>query len=217
MEIRKTDDGSNTIWADQYQETYHSTKGAITESNHVFIEAGFNHSSGPVNIFEVGFGSGLNALLTLIASEASQRQTIYHSVELNPVPIELAIQLQYPEQTEIQYRDKFEAMHHSSWDCAVKISPFFTLHKISGNLLFLESEINYDIVYFDAFSPNTQPELWKEEIFNKIYQLLKPGGILTTYCAKGDVRRTMKSVGFKTERLPGPPGKWEMLRATKKI
>jgi tRNA U34 5-methylaminomethyl-2-thiouridine-forming methyltransferase MnmC len=212
MEVRKTDDGSPTIWSEQYGETYHSGFGAVTESMHVFIEQGFKLAkANPVSVFEMGFGTGLNAFLTQQAACAELVSVKYHAVELHPVPMEIAEQLELTPET----RQFMLRMHEAEWNKPNTITPGFELLKINNNFLDWDPDCIYHLVYYDAFSPESQPELWTQEVFHKIYRMLCPGGILTTYCAKGYVRRYMTAAGFKVERLPGPPGKREMLRAVK--
>ncbi len=212
MEIRYTDDGSPTLWSGQYGETYHSGFGAVTESLHVFIEAGFKQTSAnPLYIFEMGFGTGLNALLTLKYALQRDLRVNYHSVETFPVPPEIASNIV----VEPELKETFLKLHKAEWNEPVAISSEFELLKIKQNLIEWQPKEMYHLVYFDAFSPESQPELWTGDIFQKIYDMLYNGGILTTYCAKGYVRRNMIAAGFKVERLPGPPGKREMLRAVK--
>lgn len=212
MEIRKTDDGSQTLWSADYKETYHSIYGAETESTHVFIEAGLKQSqANPLYVFEMGFGTGLNALLTLKESLSQNLKIIYHAVELHPVLPAVYSKLE----VEREYRDVFLKMHQAEWNKEVQVTPNFVLKKIHESLNNWQTNELYNVIYFDAFSPETQPDLWTQKIFEKMFHILKPGGILTTYCAKGIVRRNMIASGFKTERLPGPPGKREMLRARK--
>jgi len=213
--IKTTSDGSKTIFSERFQEGYHSVNGAVTESMHVFINAGFKEcAKNPVNIFEVGFGTGLNAYLTYIESGKQQVSVNYHSIELFPLDDSMIETLDYPAFLSFD-ANIFRTLHHAPWNEQVVISPKFQLMKIKADLLKVNLTDQYDLVYFDAFSPAQQPELWEESIFIKLYQHLNNGGILTTYCAKGDVRRSLKRVGFVTERLQGPPGKHEMLRAKK--
>ena len=212
MEIRKTDDGSFTLWSEQYKETYHSTFGAATESTHVFIEAGLKQwTENTVSIFEMGFGTGLNALLTYKETLGKSLRVHYHAVELFPVSLDIIKKIE----TAPYLTDTFLRMHEAEWNKEIQISEQFTLKKISSNLNEWQPEAVYNLVYFDAFSPETQPELWTLQVFEKMYKMLSPNGILTTYCAKGSVRRNMIAAGFKVERLPGPPGKREILRAVK--
>lgn len=212
MEIRQTDDGSQTLWSAKYNETYHSVYGAQTETTHVFIEAGLKQvQANPVHVFEMGFGTGLNALLTLKESLKSNFTVMYHAIELHPVLPEIYSKIE----VEKECSEAFLKMHRSDWNTEVQITSGFTLKKIHESLNNWHPNQHYNVIYFDAFSPETQPELWTTEIFDTMFQMLKPGGILTTYCAKGSVRRNMIASGFKTERLPGAPGKREMLRARK--
>ena len=212
MKILNTEDGSPTLWSEQYGETYHSSFGAVTESLHVFIEAGFNRTTAnPLHIFEMGFGSGLNALLTFKFASQKNIRVRYHAVEIYPVPFDITSKMS----VEKGLSDVFLKLHEAGWNEPTVITPEFELLKIKQNLLDWEPKDLFHLVYFDAFSPESQPELWTGDVFQKIYKMLYPGGILTTYCAKGYVRRNMIAAGFREERLPGPPGKREMLRAVK--
>lgn len=215
ISIQNTSDGSQTLYSEQFNETYHSVNGAVTESLHVFIDTGFMVTTkSDLQIFEVGFGTGLNALLTLQRARKLNRNVSYHAIELFPVSSEVFEKLDYASFTSND-TEFFGTMHRAPWNAEVRLTPNFVLTKVNGNLLNYNHPVMYDLVYFDAFSPAIQPELWSEDIFRKIYAHMNPNGILTTYCAKGAVRRTLQQVGFTTERLPGSPGKREMLRATK--
>jgi len=219
MELKKTADGSHTLFVPELNETYHSVHGAIQESQHVFIKNGLRYfiDKKSVSILEIGFGTGLNALLTLLATENSSQMVNYVSLEKFPLPNELVQQLNYPTQlkTNATQTALFNCIHSCKWNTNTPISENFNLLKINKDLTDFHTTTNFDIVYFDAFAPEKQAELWISEIFLKIYNFLKPGGILVTYCAKGVVKRTIKSVGFQLETLPGPPGKREMIRAIK--
>lgn len=211
-EIKTTADGSQTIYSGQFGETYHSVNGAIAESMHVFIHAGLlKCHKKELTIFEVGFGTGLNALLSLQTARQNNLVINYHSIELYPLKESITSQLEYSGHDPVS----FKALHQAPWNQVSSLAPYFNLHKIQGSMLDYEPNYLIDLVYFDAFSPASQPELWSEDIFKQLYRTMSVGGILTTYCAKGIVRRTMVKAGFTTERLPGPPGKREMLRATK--
>lgn len=217
LTIQNTTDGSQTLYSEQFNETYHSVNGAVTESMHVFIDAGFKAVvKNRLQVFEVGFGTGLNALLTLQEARKLNKDVRYHAIELFPVSNEVFEKLDYAVFTG-EDKDLFYAMHNSTWNTEIQLSPIFLLTKVNDNLLNYKHSAMYDLVYFDAFSPAIQPELWGEEVFRRIYEHMNPDGILTTYCAKGIVRRTLQLLGFTTERLPGPPGKREMLRATKHL
>ena len=203
-----TADGSPTIYSDHFGEHYHSTFGAASESNHVFIEAGYlSITVEPVSVLEIGFGTGLNAWLSLQQANKLRRHTFYEAVDLYPID----------ESTVFELSDDhlFRNMHAAQWEQPVEITSCFVLHKRKSDLLLTTFTGNYDVVYFDAFSPAVQPEMWSRDIFAGLYAAMNLGAILTTYCAKGDVRRAMQSVGFSVERLPGPAGKREMLRARK--
>jgi tRNA U34 5-methylaminomethyl-2-thiouridine-forming methyltransferase MnmC len=218
-EIIYTGDGSHSICVPEMNVTYHSIHGAVRESRHVFIEAGFNvfgrlARPGGLRIFEMGFGTGLNALLTLIESE---KQNIYYeTIELYPLKVEEAKLLNY---SRILGRDDlqepFERFHECEWDEGIAIRPSFSFLKRRDDLLTFETAETFDLIYFDAFGPNVQPELWTQQIFEKMFLILRPGGILTTYSSKGTIRRAMQSAGFRVEKLVGPLGKREIVRALK--
>ena len=221
--IERTEDGSATLFVPELNEHYHSVKGARTESQHIFIDMGLKASTAiQPHILEIGFGTGLNALLTLETAEQEKRPVHYTGIELYP--------LSWEEVDILNYSDNplFKELHTTSWNKDVNITPCFTLHKIKGDVnrvisdkqlaVIGEPPANYsfDLVYFDAFAPEKQPDMWSEELFRNIYACMNDNGILTTYCAKGVIRRLLQAVGFTVERLPGPPGgKREILRATK--
>ena len=207
-QIEITADGSATLYIPEIDEHYHSVKGALTESLHIFIQTGFYYSKAdPLTIFEVGFGTGLNAFLTLLECEKLQRKTVYHTIELYPLTTEQANSLKYQDTIAPEQATLFETIHLAEWDKPIEITPNFTLHKIKGDM---------GQIYYDAFAPEKQPNLWSEEIFEKISRSMKSQGILTTYCAKGEVRRRLQRAGLIVERLQGPPaGKREILRAIK--
>ena len=243
--IERTDDGSATLFVPELNEHYHSTKGARTESQHIFIDMGLKASDAlSPSILEIGFGTGLNAWLTLEEAERSGRSIRYTGLELYPLEWETVDQLGYIGSDEritingeqIPSCDIFRQMHTAPWEEEVRITPHFILHKIQEdfNKWRVENEewrvnaancqlstVNcqlFDVVYFDAFAPEKQPEMWSQELFNRLYVLLKKDGILTTYCAKGVVRHMLQAAGFTVERLPGPPaGKREILRARKLV
>ena len=215
-ELKITEDGSHTLFVPGIDECYHSTHGAIQESKHIFIDAGLKQCpKNEIRILEIGFGTGLNAFLTLLEAEWSEKHIHYTSLELYPVETGKALQLNYPEQLAPEKRQAFEEMHTADWNVEISISPFFKLNKLEADFTGFNLKDHYDVVYFDAFSPEKQPEMWSRELFEKIYAHCNPGAILTTYCAKGIVRRAMQSAGFLVERLPGPPGKREILRGRK--
>ena len=183
--------------------------GAVNESNHVFVEAGFQAIIGnSTSILEIGFGTGLNAWLTLLQAIKKRRQVYYEAIELYPIDAETT--------SELSDNNIFRSLHSSLWEQPVEIVPEFALHKRKSDLLQTTFTKKFDLVYFDAFSPTVQPEMWSSEIFARLYAAMNPDAILTTYCAKGEVRRTMQNVGFTVERLKGSAGKREMLRARKR-
>jgi tRNA U34 5-methylaminomethyl-2-thiouridine-forming methyltransferase MnmC len=218
MQLRITGDGSHTLFLPQMNESYHSMFGAITESMHVFIREGLEFLQGyeSISILEAGFGTGLNALLTLVASAQRKVPVTYHTVENFPVDPDVIKRLNYgPLLNAGVSTDYFQLLHRAPWNEAVEITPTFTLHKIREDFTVFNPGFSYDLVYYDAFAPDKQPEMWTREIFTRIFEHLTPGGTLTTYCVKGAVKRTLKAAGFTIEKLPGPPGKREMLRAIK--
>lgn len=218
MKLEQTADGSYTLYVPELDEHYHSVKGALTESQHIFIDMGLKHS--PVaspRILEIGLGTGLNCFLTLLTAAETQRNIHYTGIERFPLNIEVIQKLDYPSLINKGHEDDYYAIHEAPWGENVTLSPWFTLHKIEGDFTNYTFENGYDIIYFDAFAPEKQPEMWEQSLFNGLYNALNKGGILTTYCAKGVVRRMLQTAGFIVERLPGPPGgKREILRATKK-
>lgn len=221
-EIIVTGDGSHSISVPELNVAYHSVHGAIQESMHVFIKAGLIDSGifdyiGVHNVLEVGFGTGLNALLTLVEADKHKNRIYYTAIEPYPLDKEIIDQLNYCEQLGQQNSQPlFKRMHGCNWEEMFEITQYFRLTKLKRNLFDHSSEDPYSIIYFDAFAPNAQPELWTKEVFDKMYSILQPGGILVTYCSKGDVRRNMIAAGFEVEKLPGPLRKREMLRAKRK-
>ena len=215
-ELQVTADGSHTLFVPSMDEHYHSVNGAVQESAHVFIEAGLHQlAKKEIRLLEIGFGTGLNALLTLLDAEEKEKMVTYYSFELYPLELSLVEKLNYGKIICPAQADLFIDLHRAAWNEPVAITPAFTLHKMEGDSNLSTLPQNIDLVYFDAFAPDKQPEMWNPEIFKKLYECMNQGGILTTYCAKGVVRRTMKEAGFSVERIPGPPGKREMLRAVK--
>ena len=239
-EIVITADGSSTIHLPEWNEQYHSKHGAIQEAYHVFIKHGLHYfclennlskednsfligkfhklQNDQISVLEIGFGTGLNAFITLLEAEKLNISIDYFGIEGYPVSIDEILLLNYPIQLKAGTNETlFEMIHKVSWEEKHAISNNFSLTK--QNRFFSEIKENelYNLIYFDAFGARVQPELWTEHIFKKMFDALKENGVLVTYAAKGSVRRAMQAVGFKVEKLPGPPGKREMLRATKKI
>ncbi len=221
LELIKTADGSHTIRNADLNETYHSIHGAIQESNHVFIKHGLHfarqNSPGLVRILEVGFGTGLNALLTMVESKQRNAQIHYDAVEAFPLPSELITQLNYCDLIQgDDCKGLFFKMHEARWGDSVSITPDFTICKVLGNIQKTTLvRARYDIVYFDAFAPSRQPEMWSREVLGKVVESIKLNGIFVTYSSRGQLRRDLLELGMKVETLTGPPGKAEMTRAIK--
>ncbi len=222
-EVVLTSDDSSSIYSQKFDALYHSKHGAIQEGLHVFINAGYKHflnnslrkknKNSVVKILETGFGSGLNALLTLIETEKTNTLVKYQTIEAYPLQSPLLSQLNYTDI--LGYVEEFNLIHTVKWEDYVGINDLFKIKK--RNCLFEEffSDEKFDVIYYDAFAPNTQKELWSIDMMKKMHSLSKIGSILVTYCAKGVVRRTMEEAGFEVSRIPGPPGKREMLRAVR--
>lgn len=227
-EIFITSDGSTSIHLPDWNEQYHSKHGAIQEAYHVFIKAGFEKfldiisqinetTQTNISILEIGFGTGLNAFITFLEANKKNIKVDYVGVEAYPVAADEVEKLNYVAELKAENNQAdFDQMHSISWDEKQPISNDFLLTKRKQFFADISDVNTFDLIYFDAFGATNQPELWTEEIFKKMYVALKVGGVLTTYAAKGSVRRAMQTVGFTVERLAGPPGKREMLRAVKK-
>ncbi|PKP29687.1 MAG: SAM-dependent methyltransferase [Bacteroidetes bacterium HGW-Bacteroidetes-17] len=215
-----TGDGSSTLFLEELNEHYHSTFGAIQESRHIFIEAGFKYqqkSSKQIKILEIGFGTGLNALLSLDESLKHEVQTDYCGIEPYPVKPEFVAALNYGNILKSGVLSThFIQIHDAAWNRKIKLAPNFIFAKMKDTIENVELPEHYfNLVYFDAFGPDVQSEIWTEKIFKKIYDSMEPGGVLVTYSVKGIVKRALKSSGFTLEKLPGPIGKREFLRASK--
>lgn len=234
--IITTADGSKTIQIEEWNEQYHSLHGAIQEANHVYIKHGLLfcfdkkksskenidtaetsiNSSSDFSILEIGFGTGLNAFLTLLQAEEHQRKIRYVGVEAFPISSYEMDALNYTEQLQVSEKNMiFKEMHQVDWENDTRLTPYFTLHKQQKLFKDISHKEQFDLIYFDAFGARVQPELWTESIFKIMFDALIEDGVLVTYAAKGSVRRAMLAVGFDVEKLPGPPGKREMLRARK--
>ena len=215
-----TGDGSHSIESKQFGVPYHSRNGAVQETFHVFINAALHPQSEEkqtLSILDIGFGTGLNALATLIESQKLALIIDYTAVEAFPLPLAVVEQLNYIDQLQLpDLADSFIEMHSSSWGQKHQISNQFGLTKLKQRFESLQFNEAFDIIYYDAFAPNAQPELWDEPIMKNMYNALKANGVLTTYCAKGAFKRTLKKIGFQVEAIPGPPGKREMTRAWKR-
>ena len=221
VEIKQTRDGSNTLYRPDLDETYHSIHGAIQESMHVFIKNGMDYfiekqQASSLNIYEMGFGSGLNALLSLELSKCQNISIKYYTSECYTLKFEVIDELKYFEMLDSDLKSDFIRMHQGTYNEWMQIDQRFELYIDTRDII--QSDIpthQFDLIFFDAFAPNKQPELWTPAVFRKMYDALKQYGVLVTYCAKGQVKRDLKLVGFIVESIPGPPGKREMIRATK--
>ena len=216
-EIKITNDGSHTLFVPALNEHYHSIHGAVQEAIHVYINAGLHHcKKDEIHVLEIGFGTGLNAFLTLCDSIKNEKKAVYTSLELYPISVADAQKLNYASQICPDSEHLFLQLHEAEWEKRIDITPHFSLLKLHRDITnsdALDFHTKFDVVYFDAFAPEKQPEMWTQEVFENILSVCNLGAALTTYCAKGVVRRTMRSAGFMVEKLAGPPGKREMLRA----
>lgn len=213
-----TEDGSHSLFVPGLNETYHSRHGAVQESEHVFIQTGLLHlleQTRNIRLLEVGFGTGLNIWLTLKALQEKDAVAHCTSLETFPLPEQTYRLLNFSDGSDEHLRDAFMTMHHAAWNEAVVIEEGFILEKVQTTFQDFVPNKKFNLVYYDAFGPPVQPEMWELSIFEKMARLMDEGGVLVTYCAKGQVRRNLEAAGFNVERLKGPPGKREMLRATK--
>jgi len=218
-EIIITSDGSTTIHIPEWNEQYHSKHGAIQEAYHVFIKHGLSlFSKEKVHILEIGFGTGLNAFITFLEHQKRELTINYTGVEAFPISSEEIQQLNYVQELDAaNNKSIFDTIHSCNWETETPIKNSFSLLKQQKLFKEIDNKDCYNLIYFDAFGARVQPELWTEDIFKIMFDSLKENGVLVTYSAKGSVRRAMQAVGFEVERLPGPPGKREMLRAVKKL
>jgi len=211
-----TSDGSHTIYVPEIDEHYHSVHGAVQESNHIFIKNGFEIcKADPVNIFEVGFGTGLNALLTALKCISGNKEVNYTSIEKYPLDERIIRSLNYSDYAGENAREIFQVIHTVPWNVRVNICKNFYLKKIEADFTADPISGKFDLIYFDAFGPDKQPEMWTKEIFELLASVTKKNGILVTYSAKGEVKRTLIACGFDVTLLPGPPGKRQMISAVK--
>ncbi len=210
-----TEDGSHTIFVPEMGEHFHSVHGALQESLHIFIKNGYKKiQQTPVSILEVGFGTGLNAFLTLLETQQDGQSVYYESWEAFPLTIREYSQLNYPGLLKTG-NDHFRLLHDSAWGIDVQVTPSFTIKKIQDDIRNFSSALNFDLVYFDAFGPDYQPELWETAVFRKLSDCMHKDSILVTYSAKGQVRRNLREAGFTITKAPGPPGKREITIAIK--
>lgn len=217
-ELRITADGSHTFYVEELDEQYHSMHGSIAEAEHIFINSGLLNKvkqKQAFKIFEVGMGTGLNVYLTAIAAAKNKLNLEMHSIEAYPVDVEEVHLLNYPQQLRAS-EELFYQIHKSKWEELISLNANLSLKKIKADIRDYSFEGLYDVVYYDAFAPEKQAEMWEKEIFKKIFRAMETDGILLTYCVKGVIRRLLAEVGFEIEKLPGPKnGKREMLRAIK--
>ena len=209
-----TEDGSHSLFSAQFKQQYHSLQGALSESEHIYINLGLRPAleNGPVSVFEMGFGTGLNAFLAWKLADELQKQVFYTSVEAYPVPLLEASQLNYEEATGAK---GFMDVHNAPWGREVAISPFFNLRKEITTLQDFTPDRFFDVIFYDAFDPKVQPELWTQEIFTKIAAQTRQGGVLVTYSSKGIVKRALAAGGFVVKRHKGPGRKTHVLKATR--
>ena len=220
--LETTADGSSTLFVPKLNEHYHSMNGAIQESRHVYLESGLSQyihtrfsikatdeKQPEIQVLEFGFGTGLNAFLTALEAEKRGIKIRYVALEKFPLSAEIINQLNYSQVNRLLFRH----IHQSDWGIPILITPYFILQKLTIDFVEFDFPDRYDVVYFDAFAPDKQPEVWSQDLFDKLFFVMNPGGVLTTYCAKGSIRRMMQQAGFTVERIPGASGKREMLRA----
>lgn len=218
IEIFKTEDGSNSLLRKDIEESYHSHFGALTETNTIYIDYGYNYfcslnNTLQINILEIGFGTGLNAIATL--KNSNQRSIFYQTIELYPISSLIAEKLAYGE--ELSLKEEFNLIHKCNWEEVVSINSDFKIKKCKADACSYDLPKDFfDVVYFDAFSPEKDADLWSEDMMQKVYNACRKGAVLTTYCCKGEIKRRMKKAGFSITKLPGPKGKREILRAEKK-
>jgi tRNA U34 5-methylaminomethyl-2-thiouridine-forming methyltransferase MnmC len=218
IKIIDTSDGSHSLLHSGLNETYHSIHGAIQESQYVYIEQGLNHwlsqnNQEDIRILEIGFGTGLNVLLTIIWNKQAAKRIYLQTWELFPLDSAITQQLNYGEKLNDQ--KSFSVLHTAPWENDFELNSTLIFHKHQGDVLHESFGDNFDLIYFDAFAPSRQGEMWTLDVLRKVTGVLKPGGVWVTYCARGQVKRDLISLGLKVETLPGPPGKKEMIRATK--
>jgi tRNA U34 5-methylaminomethyl-2-thiouridine-forming methyltransferase MnmC len=219
VQIITTGDGSPSLLNTTLNETYHSQHGAVQESKHVFLKHGLDfylwqNSKETVNIFEVGFGTGLNVWLTMNASKAIKQKIVFTSIEAFPLDVEVWSQLSYTDDEDL--KAIFNKIHLAPWNEEALIDPLFLLNKVHASLHeYALPSSAFDLIYFDAFAPSKQPEMWELSILEKVTGSMASGGVFVTYCAKGQLKRDLRVLGLAVETLPGPPGKNEMVRAVK--
>ncbi len=216
IKVIKTKDGTNTIFDENFNESLHSSFGALTESQYIFIEQGFlSTNQSEINILEIGFGTGLNASLTLLENQKQEKFINYYGIEKFPPPPEILQQFYAKFPKNVQ--DTARLISSAKWNEKTCINSNFSIHKKQGDFLTDLPDLSFDAVYFDPFSPEKHPEAWTKEFLSQIYDRMKPNGILVTYSSKGIVKQSLRAVGFTVKRLPGPPGKRHILKAVRKL
>jgi tRNA U34 5-methylaminomethyl-2-thiouridine-forming methyltransferase MnmC len=217
-EVVQTADGSMTIHIPEMNENYHSGHGALQEAKHVFLQNGLLEfkDRGEVAVFEMGFGTGLNAFLTMEYCELKRKKLRYTGIEAFPVDFEMAKAMKYESSVDSFVSSYFDEIHKCTWNEVHQLTDLISFQKLHLKIEnYIPANDTFDLIYFDAFGPRAQGDMWEISILTKMHQILKPGGLFVTYCAKGQLRRDLKSLGFKVESLPGPPGKREMTRGWK--
>lgn len=220
LQLYTTHDYSLTLYNSALDETYHSRNGALEEATHVFIQSGLQpvmERFGHVHLLEVGLGTGLNAILTLQHTAQQGCNCTYEALETYPLPLTLITQLNYTNLIPESLHEAFYRLHQADWNAPIPVTDGFTIYKHLESIHAFHRNSPYNLVYFDAFGPDKQPDMWIPEVFNKLFAWMQPGGILVTYSAKGEVRRSLQASGFLVEKLPGPPRKRHMLRAVKPL
>jgi tRNA U34 5-methylaminomethyl-2-thiouridine-forming methyltransferase MnmC len=215
MKIIQCKDGSHTLLNEALDETYHSRHSAILESQYVFLEKGLSAFDGfeSIHVLEIGFGTGLNAWLTALESQEKIPKIVYTALETHPVPEDVWHHLNYTTVHQVDNGEAlFESIHRAEWNKPVELMPQFTLYKQQNSLMDYQGEKeSVDLVYFDAFAPSKQPDMWTVDALRPVAEAMKRGGTLVTYCSQGQFRRNLKTVGIEVEKIPGPPGKREMI------
>lgn len=211
-----TTDGTHTIFVPLLNEHYHSVHGAMQESKHIFIDAGLrSRNSDIINVFEAGFGTGLNTLLSALYAEEENLFINFTTIEEYPLPDEIIQQLNYGRILGTRATELFNLIHAAPWDIPTTINHNFRLTRLRADLLTYDLTGSYDVIFFDAFGPDKQPEIWSTDVFRKISDVTRPGGVLVTYSSKGEVKRNLRASGFTVKLLAGPPGKRHIIRAIK--
>ena len=217
IRIVKTADGSHTLFSEQHNAHFHSLNGALQESLHIFLKNGYEYlSRDTINVLEVGFGTGLNAALTASKAAELKCSTNYTGIDLYPLEEDILSKLNYDSVLSITESETWKKIISIKWGCEERVNEFLLLNKVHCDLIELDITNKYNIIYFDAFAPDDQPEMWTVDIFEKLYQATSNDGVLITYCSKGIVKQALRAVGYKVERVAGPPGKRHMIRATKR-